>query len=194
MHKHSNRANGSWRGYIYFSEQANWQVRAEVSRRWRNGLIATCGYGGQEDFFEWTLAIPRLFFLHLAVDTPFKWKRLRPFDGKYSESEAKFGLYQVAGALYLLVGHDAMGSYYGTHGRGGFVGRWLRDIKRNRQVTLFRGDWILGRARHSMAILEENIPVTVNVGQWDGDSYQGDREAHAPNVEAPIQHEGFRRL
>lgn len=173
IHKHSNRSEGSWRGYTYLGEKCEWQGRMEVSRRWRNGLIMTCGYGGQEDFFEWTFALPRLFFLHVAIDTPWHWKKLRPFDGKYSESERKFGLYSVAGTLYLLVGYDSMGTHYSTHGRGGFLGRWLRDIKRNQQVTLFRGDWILGKAKHSMEILEQDIPIEVNVGQWDGDSYPG---------------------
>lgn len=173
MHKHSNRSKGSWRGYIAFGENIDWQWRLEVSRRWRSGFIATCGYGGQEDFFEWTLALPHLFFLHVAFDTPFKWHRLRPFDGKYGESEAKFGLRQVAGTFYLLVGHDSMGTWYGTHGRGGAVGRWLRDIKRNKQVTLFRGDWILGKPRYTLEVLEEGIPIVANVGQWDGDNYRG---------------------
>lgn len=170
MHKYTIREKGSWRGFLHVGK---FTFRTEVSRRWRSGLIATVGYGGQEDFAEWTLAIPRLFFLHVAFDTPFRWKKLRPFDGKYSESEAKVGLLTVGGTLYLLVGHDSMGTYYSTHGKGGPLGRWLRDIKRNRQVTLFRGDWILGKPHHSLEVLQADIPITVNVGQWDGDDYVG---------------------
>ena len=173
MHKHTIREKNSWRWFLNWGSNLQWGVSVALARRWHSSLIATCGYGGQEDFFEWTLAIPRLFFLHVAFDTPFRWKRLRPFDGKYSESEAKFGLYQVAGTLYLLVGHDSMGTHYSTHGKGGAIGRWLREIKRNKQIVLFRGDWILGHPRHSMEVLEENIPVTVEVGQWAGDSYAG---------------------
>lgn len=173
MHRHTIREKGSRRWFLSWGEKLDWGFRVELSRRWRSGFIATCGYGGQEDFFEWTLALPCLFFLHVACDTPFRWKKLRPFDGKYSESEAKVGLRTVGGTLYLLVGHDSMGTYYGTHGRGGAIGRWLRDIKRNKQVTLFRGDWILGKPRHTLEVLEADIPITVNVGQWDGDSYRG---------------------
>jgi len=173
MHKHSKSSGHSWRGFIYFGERLDWQGGIEVSRRWRSGFIATCGYGGQEGFAEWTFAIPRLFFFHFAFDTPFKWHRLRPFDGKYGESEAKFGLRQVAGTLYLLVGHDAMGALYSTHGRYGALGGWLREIKRNKQIVLFRGNWILGEPRHALEILQEDIPITVNVGQWAGDSYTG---------------------
>ena len=127
MHRHTSHRDGSKRWYLSWGERSDWGVRVELSRRWRSGFIATCGYGG-EDFFEWTLALPRLFFLHTAFDTPFRWKKLRPFDGKYSESKAKFGLRQVAGTLYLFVGRDSMGTWYGTHGKGGPVGRWLRDI------------------------------------------------------------------
>lgn len=173
MHRHTSHRDGSKRWYLSWGERFDWGVRAELSRRWRSGFIATAGYGGQEDFFEWTLALPRLFFFHVAFDTPFKWKKLRPFDGKYSESKAKFGLHQTGGDLYLLVGHDSMGTWYGTHGKGGPVGRWLRDIKRNKQVTLFRGDWILGKPRHTLEVLEEGIPIVAEVGQWDGDSYRG---------------------
>ena len=170
MHRYSIKRDGSWRGFLDI-----WKVSfgVELSRHWRGGFRATVGYGGQEDFAEATLAIPRLFFAHFAFNTPHKWKRVRPFDGKYSESQAAFGLYQVAGTLYLLVGHDSMGTYYSTHGRFGAVGRWLRDIRRNKQVTLFRGDWILGKPVHSLEVLEENIPVVVDVGQWDGDRYTG---------------------
>lgn len=170
FHKHSIREKNSWRGFLYAGKLS---FSAEASRRWRSGLIATCGYGGQEDFAEWTLAIPRLFFFHFAFDTPFNWHRLRPFDGKYGERERKFGLYQVAGTLYLLVGHDSMGSYYSAHGRFGALGRVWRELWRNQQIVLFRGDWILGRARYTNEVLEEGIPVTVTVGQWEGDSYQG---------------------
>lgn len=173
MHRQTIRDKGARRWFLNWGGKLDWGVSAEVSWRWRSGFIATCGYGGQEDFVEWTLAIPRLVFLHVAVDTPFRWKKLRPFDGRYSESEAKFGIRTVGGTLYLLVGHDSMGTYYGTHGRGGDIGRWLRDIKRNRQITLFRDDWILGHPRHMCEVLEEGIPIVVNVGQWDGDSYRG---------------------
>ena len=173
MHRHTSHRDGSKRWFLNWGHNLDWGVRVEVSRRWRSGFIATFGYGGQEDFVEWTLALPRLFFLHIAFATPFKGHRLRPFDGKYGESKAKFGLRQVAGTLYLLVGHDPMGTWYGTHGKGGPVGRWLRDIKRNKQVTLFRGDWILGRPRHTLEVLEEGIPIVAEVGQWDGDSYRG---------------------
>lgn len=170
MHKHSIRETDSWRGFLYVGKL---QFSMEVSRRWRSGLIATCGYGGQEDFAEWTFAIPGLFFFHFAFNTPFKWHRIRPFDGKYGESERKIGLYQVAGMLYLLVGHDSMGSHYGTHGRFGPLGRAWRELRRNQQIVLFRGDWILGRAQYTNEVLEEGIPVIVTVGQWEGDSYQG---------------------
>lgn len=170
IHKYVIREPRSWRGFLHLG---SFDFRIEVSRRWRNGLIATCGYGGQEDFAEWTLALPRLFFFHFAFDTPFKWHRIRPFDGKYGESERKIGLYQVAGVLYLLVGHDSMGGLYSTHGRFGALGGAWRELKRNQRVVLFRGDWILGRPRHSLEVIEENIPVTVTVGQWPGDSYAG---------------------
>lgn len=173
IHRHTSNRPGVWRGFIYFGKELKWQAHLEISRRWRSGFVATFGYGGQEDFLEWTFAIPRLFFAHFAIDTPFKWHRLRPFDGKYGESEAEFGLRVSHGVAYLLVGHDPMGTYYSTHGRFGPIGRWLRDIKRNKQITLFRGDWILGKPVHSMAVLEEGIPVVVDVGQWDGDCYHG---------------------
>lgn len=173
MHSHTIKGDGSIRWFLNWGHKLDWGVRVEWSRRWRSTFIATVGYGGEEDFAEWTLALPRLFFLHFAFDTPFRWKRLRPFGGRYSESEAKFGLYQVAGTLYFLVGHDSMGTFYSTHGRGGAIGRWLRDIKRNKQVTLFRGDWILGNPRYSLDVLEAGIPIVVDVGQWDGDSYRG---------------------
>lgn len=173
IYRHSNRAEGSWRGYIYFGADMHWQARLEVSRRWRAGLIATCGYGGQEDFLKWTLAFPRLFFLSFAIGTPFKWHRLRPFDGKYGESNRQVGLRVAHGVARLLVGHDPMGTYYSTHGRGGRFGGWLRGIKRNQEMTLFRGNWVLGKPRHTLEVLEENIPVVVDVGQWEGDRYEG---------------------
>lgn len=173
IHVHTSHRDGSRRWYLSWGEQLNWGVRIELSRRWRSSFIATVGYGGQEDFAEWTLAIPWLFFLHVAFDTPFRWKRLRPFDGKYSESEARIGFRSVGGTLYFLLGHDSSAGWYSTHGRGGAAGRWLRDIKRNKEVTLFRGDWVLGKPQHTLEVLEENIPVVVNVGQWDGDVYGG---------------------
>lgn len=169
MHWHTIHQDHSRRWWL---SGGSFELRGEVSTRWRSGFIATAGYGGQEDFAEATFAVPRLF-LHLAFDTPFKWHRLRPFDGKYGESEALFGLRQVGGELRLLIGHDAMAGWHSTHGRGGAVGRWFRDIRRNHEVTLFRGDWILGRPRYTREILEDAIPVTVIVGQWDGDQYQG---------------------
>lgn len=172
-HAFSSHHDGSKRWFLHWGRQLAWGFGIEFSRRWRYGLNLTAGYGGQENFVEATVAIPFLFFFHIAFDTPWRWKKLRPFDGKYSESEATFGLRTVGGTLYLLVGHDSMGTYYGTHGRGGPIGRWLRDIKRNKQVTLFRGDWILGKPRHTLEVLQEAIPITVNVGQWDGDSYRG---------------------
>ena len=173
MHTHTIRDAGSWRWSISAGENLDWQLRFEVARRWRFGLIATCGYGGQEDFLEGTLALPRLLFLHVGIDTPFKLHRLRPRDGKYGESEALVGVKYVAGALVLLVGHDAMGSYYSTHGRGGAVGRWWRDLKRNRRIVLFDENWLLGKPHYSLDVLEDGIPVVVNVGQWPGDSYRG---------------------
>ena len=173
MHRHTSHRDGSKRWFLNWGHNLDWGVRVEVSRRWRSGFIATFGYGGQEDFVEWTLALPRLFFLHIAFDTPFKGHRLRPFDGKSGESKAKFGLRQSGGDLYLLVGHDSMGTWYSTHGRGGAVGRWLRSIKRNKQVMLFSANWILGRAKYTREVLEQDIPVLVKVGQWDGDEYRG---------------------
>ena len=166
FHRHSIKEKRGRRWFLYI-----WKLtfRLEAYVRTRNGFRATVGYGGQEDFMEWTLSVPRLFFLHFAFNTPHKWKRIRPFDGKYGESQAAFGLYQVAGTLYLLVGHDSMGTYYGTGKRW----RWLKDIWRNKQITLFRGDWLLGKPVHSLVVLEENIPVTVDVGQFDGDVYHG---------------------
>ena len=173
MHRHVIREKNSWRGFANFGRSLRWGLRLEVSGRWQGGLIATCGYGGQETFAEWTLALPRLFFLHIAFETPFRWNRLRPFDGKYSKSRRKFGLYQVAGTLYLLVGHDSKGSFYSTNGHLGAIGRAWRELRRNQQIILFRGDWILGRAKYTREILEEGIPVTVKVGQWAGDEYKG---------------------
>lgn len=170
IHRYVIREPRSWRGFLHLG---SFDFRIEVSRRWRSSFIATCGYGGQEDFAEWTLAIPRLFFFHFAFDTPFKWHRIRPFDGKYGESERKIGLYQVAGELRLLLGHDSMGGWHGTNGRFGPLGRAWRDLRWNQEITLFRGDWILGKPRHSLEVLEEDIPVTVTVGQWPGDSYAG---------------------
>jgi hypothetical protein len=82
MHTHTIRDDGSWRWSISAGENLDWRLRFEVARRWRFGLIATCGYGGQEDFLEGTLALPRLLFLHVGIDTPFKLHRLRPRDGK----------------------------------------------------------------------------------------------------------------
>lgn len=170
IHRYVIREPRSWRGFLHLG---NFDFRIDVSRRWRGGFIATCGYGGSEDFAEWTLAIPRLFFFHFAFDTPFKWHRIRPFDGKYGESERKIGLYQVAGELSLLLGHDSMGGWHSTHGRFGPLGRAWRDLRWNQEITLFRGDWILGRKRCTTEVLQEGIPVTVTVGQWAGDSYSG---------------------
>lgn len=168
FHRHTIRAERSLRWWVNIG---SFELRGEFSRRWRSGFILTAGYGGQEDFAEATFAISRLFFAHLAFDTPSKWHRIRPFDGRYGQSEREFGLRAVRGTLYLLVGHDAMGTYYGTGKR--WWQRWFNDIRRNQQVTLFRGDWVLGMPRHSLEVLESGIPVTVNVGQWPGDSYTG---------------------
>lgn len=134
----------------------------EYSRGWR-GFRATVGYGGQESFLEWCFAVPGLF-LHLRLDTPFKWHRLRPRDGEFGESEAEFGLCTYGGGLYFRFGHEPMGSY-GPRRRW----RWLRS----REVRLFHKDWILGKPRFSETVLERDIPVVVDVGQWDGDRYEG---------------------
>ena len=168
-HKHAIRDKGSWRGFLYL-----WKLcfSLEVSTRWRSGFIARVAYGGQERFLTWTFAIPRLF-VSFGIETPFKWHCVRPFDGKYGKAHRELGLGTINGNLLLYVGYDSMGTYYSTHGRGGWLGRWVRDIKRNQQVTLFRTDWILGRAKYQCEILEENIPVTVVVGQWPGDEYRG---------------------
>ena len=171
-HWHSRRSKQE--GFRWWLTLGKFEFRGQLTRKWRSGLIATCGYGGQEDFFEWTFAISRLFFAHLAIDTPFKWHRLRPFDGKYGESERKVGLRSTGGRLTLLVGHDSMGGWHSTYRGGwGIAGRYWRDFRRNQEVTLFDMDWVLGKPRHSMTLLEENIPVVVNIGQWDGDSYRG---------------------
>lgn len=169
MSTRSIRKAHSWRGFLWLG---NFEFHVEISWRWRHGLIATCGYGGQEDFAECMLAIPRLF-LHFAFATPFKWHHIRPFDGKYGERERKVGLYQMGGTLYLLLGHDARGTYYGTHGRFGALGRVWRELRRNQRVALFRGAWILGQPKHSLEVPKMGIPVVVKVGQWDSDEYSG---------------------
>lgn len=173
MYIHWHTRRGEREGIRWWLTLGGFEFRGQMTRTWRSGFIATCGYGGQEDFFEWTVAFSKLFFVHIAVDTPFRWHRFRPFDGKYGEAKRKVGLRSVGGKLSLLLGHDAMGTHYGTYRRGGILGRYWCDLRRNQEVTLFDMDWILGKPRHSMTVLEENIPIVVNVGQWEGDSYTG---------------------
>lgn len=165
MHKHSRKEDRSWRGWLYMGR---FQLGAEVSWRWRGGFIATWAYDGQEAFCKWCLAVPGLF-LHLSLTTPYSWKWLRPFDGEYGEACREFGLRTIGHDLQLCLGHDPMGTYYGTRGRF----RWLHHLWKNQIITLFREDWILGRARFTKETLETDIPVTVDVGQWDGDVYHG---------------------
>ena len=166
IHKHSIRAKHNRRWFLWLGK---FEFAVEVATHWRLGFTATVGYGGQESFAKWCLAVPGIF-LHFRLGTPFSWHRVRPWDGKYGESGAEFGLRATGGTLRLLFGHDPMGTWYSTHGRWNWFRRgWLL----NREQTLFDIDWILGRPRHSRKELEAGIPVTVDVGQWDGDVYHG---------------------
>ena len=174
IHRHVIRKKGNWRGYLWLGQFC---LSLEVSTRWRSGFIARWGYGGQERFLTWCLAIPRLMFLHAAIETPFKWHRLRPWDGKYGEAHREFGVGATNGVLRLYFGHDAMGTWYGTHGRWGW---FTRGICKNLEVALFRVEWITGKNRYTREVLEAGIPVTVEVGQWTGDTYHGTAErAHS---------------
>lgn len=165
MRHHSNHQDNSHRYWVYV-----WKLcfGFECSTRWRSGYIATVGYGGQEGLLEFCLAVPRLF-LHLNIETPFSWHRIRPRDGKYGESQAEFGLHTIGHDLLLRFGHDP----YGTHCyHGGWFGG-LRAAWHNREIALFRTRWIMGRRRYSREVLETDIPVMVDVGQWDEDRYIG---------------------
>ncbi len=138
-------------------------LNIELSRRWRSGLIATVGYGGQEHFADATFAVPRLFFANIQLETPLKWKRLRPRDGKYGESEAEWGIKAGRSIVRLLFGHDPMGTHYG--GRRAWRQTWM-----NRELYLFNTKWVVGRDRYTNEVLDER-PVEIVVGRWPIDWY-----------------------
>lgn len=159
------KEKGLFRGHVHTDR--GFGINVELSRRWRSSLIWTVGYGGQEHFADLTFALPRIIFASVTVDTPFKWKRLRPRDGKYGESEAEFGVRAGSGTVLLLLGHDPMGTYWGR--RSGRFGT-LRQAWLNRELVLYRNEWITGRDKYTTETLDER-PVEIVVGRWPSDRY-----------------------
>lgn len=153
--------------------------------RWRSGLIATWGYGGQEHFCDWTLALPRLLFVNFKIDTPYSWHRLRPFDGKYGAAEREFGFRTLGWTFRFLFGHDPLGNYYSTYGRWAW---FRRGICKNLELTLFDARWITGRDRYTRDLLDER-EVVINASRWPGDDYQATQK-----IERITWHNRFRTL
>lgn len=132
--------------------------------RW--GYIA---YGGQEDFAKVSAGFGWGFWFH--VDTPFKWHRIRPRDGKYGEAGCEFGWKWSHGVLSLQFGHDPMGTWYGG-GKGPRARRALRQTWKNRELYLWRNEWLTGRQKSEWQDVAE-FPWRLDIGQWEGDSYDG---------------------
>lgn len=78
-----------------------------------------------------------------------------------------FGFQWNSGLFYFDFGREQMGSYWGRRdGRfGGLKAIWL-----NKQISLWRNTWVLGRDRVTRVTLGEQ-DVVINAGRWPGDSY-----------------------
>lgn len=126
---------------------------------------ADVGYGGQEDFLKASAGWGYGAFF--SVETPFKWHRVRPRDGKYGESHAEWGISHSHGVGRLLLGHDPYGTHWG-HIPGRFGG--LRATWRNREIVWWRNTWVTGKDRHTVTPLDVR-EVTIDCGRWPGDSY-----------------------
>lgn len=164
MHTHRVREKGARRWFVH---AGNFGLACELSWRWRSGFIIDAHYGGQEYFCGWILAVSRLFFLSLRIETPFRWHRLRPFDGKYGEKARQFGIRASHGDVRLDIGHDPLGSHWFKRGR--FA--WFRNVWANQEITLFRWTWIVGRDRVSTEILDKR-EAEIIIDRWPGDRYR----------------------
>jgi hypothetical protein len=132
--------------------------------RW--GYVA---YGGQDTFAKMSAGLGWGFWL--TVDTPFKWNRIRPRDGKYGEAHCEFGWKWNHGQLSLQFGHDPIGTWY-AGGKGPRARRALRQTWKNRELSLWKNEWVAGRTKTHWEDLAE-FPFVLNVGQWEGDAYAG---------------------
>ena len=142
----------------------DWAIKLELGRV-RGSRWIGAEYGGQEDFARVTAGWGGGFWL--TLETPFHLHHLRPRDGEYGESNARFGLdwSNGTGKIRLLFGHDWLGTHYESYGRGRLRAAWM-----NRELTLWHADWALGRIRTERTAVA-TVPATLAIEP--GDEYHG---------------------
>lgn len=107
-------------------------------------------WGGQETLIAGhVLAGVGMFW---SWSPPFSWLRHVPKTGQYHEIAREIALTWHDEILWWRFLCPTMGS--------------SRDRFRH---EFHVGNWFLGRPRYTCQVLEENIPVSITIDQWDGD-------------------------
>lgn len=135
-----------FRGWFYVG---NHSFHLQVCKH-TSSYGASFKWGGQETLLAGDLTAWLGIFW--SWSPPFSWKRRVPWSGKYNEIEREIALSWHGGILWWSFLCPTMGS------------------SRDRFHRAFHvSDWLLGRPRYSRQVLEDGIPVSITVGQWDGD-------------------------
>lgn len=104
----------------------------------------------------------------LTWSPPWKVQQRIPFMRHHDARE--WGIKHSNGKLRLMLGQEHMGTWY-----GGIKG-WRRWLK-NREITLFDFEWIVGRYKVERTPIMETRRMLIPVGEWDGDEYVVDVSA-----------------
>lgn len=133
-----------FRGHVFHVQIAKHRSSTGFSWKW----------GGQEIFVSGNIIA--YYGLFWGWQAPPAWNRhLIPRDGKYGEITREIRLSWHSGNLWWE-----------------FCARqdeWRSSDPWWMHHTFHVSDWILGRPRYSRVIVEEGIPVSITIGQWEGD-------------------------
>lgn len=86
----------------------------------------------------------------------------------WPKSEREIGFSWIGDFLTFRFAADPMGTHYG-HLKGHFAS--LRRAWMNKEIILWRNEWVIGRDKFTKVILDER-PVTIDIGRWLSDTYQ----------------------
>ena len=159
--KGGNRRIYSWRHekrwfLMFFNHRLRFEYGRVPGLRW---LKIRWG-GGYVDGFQWTAGIGYGCWLTWEMPWALRWR----IPGMKHHDAREVGFSWFSGILRLLLGREAMGAHYGERNP-------FKRILKNREVTLFNWEWIVGRDKYTKYEGTSPRLVNLNVGEWADDQY-----------------------